>query len=356
MCSALLVMAGRSALAGLSVAMLGMSAVQADILEGLYRAAAAEGELSLYAQGPPQVYSDLVEQFQSSYPRVRVRVTPGRYDVVDKIDAQLKTGRLDADIVTVQTVQHLVRWQKAGELLTYAPPEAAAVPARYKDATGANFFPLSLYLIGSAYNASRIAPSDAPRSIKDFLNPRFRGRIVSTYPHDDDVTLYLYHQVAQRYGWALIETLSAQDIKYVRSHVLVAQEVAKGERPVTFDQISTFNKDTFVAPEDVPMVVFPYAIGSFAKSPHPNAAKLFLRFSLSQEQQARFVGRNIWSARSDVGPPAGFNPLPSYDIAADYISFISDDSRAADLRARFEKIIGPIAGEYISTAPAGERR
>ena len=331
--------------------------VRADILEELYASAASEGELNLYAQGPPQVYSDLVQQFQGRYPKVHVRVTPGRYDVIEKIDAQLREdGRLDADLVTAQTVQHLVRWQRLGALLNYAPIEAPVIPAKYKDLSGTNFFPLSLYLIGSAYNANKVAATDAPQSIKDFLKAQFKGKIVSTYPHDDDVTLYLYFQIAEKYGWKFIEDLVTQNVKYVRSHVLVAEQTATGERPVTFDQISSFNKVKFVVPDDVPMVVFPYVIGSFAKSPHPNASKLFLNFSLSKEPQERFVRRNIWSARIDVEPPVGFKPLSSYNIASDFITFISDESRVVQLRAKFEKIVGPIAGEYISTSPPRERR
>src|SRR4029077_21030350 len=106
------------------------TAVFADELANLYKSAETEGELALYAQGPPQVYADLVAQFQNRYPKVRVKVIPGRYDVIEKIDDQLKRGSLDADIVTAQTVQHLVRWQKARLLLTYAPSEATAIPAK----------------------------------------------------------------------------------------------------------------------------------------------------------------------------------------------------------------------------------
>ena len=103
------------------------------------------------------------------------------------------------------------------------------------------------------------------------------------------------------------------------------------------------------------MVVFPYGVAAFAKAKHPNAAKLFLTFSLSKEQQERFVKRNIWSARRDLNPPKGFKPLTSYRIADRFIEFISDGDEADRLRKRFEKIIGPVSGEYISTAPSAPK-
>ena len=88
----------------------------------LYDRAAVEGEVSYYAQGPRQVYADLVAQFEARYPKIKVRVTSGRYDVIEKINQQLASGGLpDADIVTAQTVQDLVKWSRAGALMSFAP-------------------------------------------------------------------------------------------------------------------------------------------------------------------------------------------------------------------------------------------
>ena len=150
----------------------------------------------------------------------------------------------------------------------------------------------------------------------------------------------------------MIERLLQQDIKFVRSHVLVAQETAKGDRPVTFDQISQFNKVSFVAPEDLPMPVYPITTGIFAKAPHPNAAKLFLAFAISKEQQQRTAASGAIPVRPDVGPAAGLKPLSSYRIADGYINFISNETRTKELRQRFEGYIGPPQGAYISTSPS----
>ncbi len=317
--------------------------------ESLYELAVKEGELSYYAQGPQQVYADLVSQFEARYPNVKVRITPGRYDVIEKIKAQLANGgALDADVVTAQTMQDLVDWSRADALADFVPAESEVIPTHLK---GRGFFPLSLYLIGLAYNRNEVGDDAAPKSVADFLQLRFRDKIVSTFPHDDDVTLYAYSQIQLKYGWEFFGKLMEQRPQFVRSHVLVAGAVKDGSRPVTFDQISTFNASVFVEPSDVPMVLFPYGIAVFARAKHPNAAKLFVEFSLSKQQQERFVQRKIWSARGDVGPPEGFRPLGSYHVADGFVGFISDRDNVAQLRKRFEAIIGPITGEYIITTP-----
>jgi ABC-type Fe3+ transport system substrate-binding protein len=332
----------------------GLSAFQLPARgDDLYELAAREGEVSYYAQGPRQVYADLVAQFEARYPKVKVRVTPGRYDVIEKINGQMaKPEGLDADVVTAQTVQDLVKWSRAGALMRVDFQDVETIPSHLR---GKDFLPLSLYLIGGAYNADTIAAAESPKAIDDFLKPQFHQKIVSTFPHDDDVTLYLYDQIRRKYGWSFFSKLMEQKPQFVRSHVLVADAVKTGSRPVTFDQISSFNASQFVVPSDVPMVVFPYGIAAFAKAKHPNAAKLFIAFSLSKDQQDRFVKRNVWSARTDVTPPDGFKPIADYHVASDFIEFISDGRNAESLRKQFEQIIGPVAGDYISTAPAAPK-
>src|SRR5262249_6106103 len=118
------------------------------------------------------------------------------------------------------------------------------------------------------------------------------------------------------------------------------------------DQISQFNKVRFVVPDDLPMPVYPITTGIFANAPHPSAAKLFIAFAVSREQQQRLAAAGAIAVRPDVEPPAGLKALSSYRIADSYILFISDEIRTRELRQRFEGYIGPPQGAYISTAPA----
>ena len=97
------------------------------------------------------------------------------------------------------------------------------------------------------------------------------------------------------------------------------------------------------------MPVYPITTGIFAKAPHPNAAKLFLAFAISKEQQQRTAASGAIPVRPDVGPAAGLKPLSSYRITDGYINFISNQTRTKELRQRFEGYIGPPQGAYIST-------
>ena len=100
----------------------GVCHAQTFDLDALYARPAEEREVSIYLQGPPQVYAEFVRQFEAKYPKVKVRITPGRYDLLPKIDEQLAAGKLDADLAILQTTQDYVRWKRQGALISFAPP------------------------------------------------------------------------------------------------------------------------------------------------------------------------------------------------------------------------------------------
>jgi hypothetical protein len=52
--------------------------------------------------------------------------------------------------------------------------------------------------------------------------------------------------------------------------------------------------------------IWPLTGAIFKEAPRPNAARLFMRWLLEPEQQAR---TGTWSVRRDVPPPSGYNPV-----------------------------------------------
>ena len=80
--------------------------------------------MSAYLQGPPQVYAGFVSAFEAKYPKVKVRITSGRYDLMPKIDAQIAAGVMEADLAILQTTQDYVRWKRQGALQSFAPADS----------------------------------------------------------------------------------------------------------------------------------------------------------------------------------------------------------------------------------------
>jgi ABC-type Fe3+ transport system substrate-binding protein len=271
----------------------------------------------------------------------------------EEIDKQIAARALRIDTAILQTVQDFERWKKAGVLIPFKPDGFDKIDSGWKDGDGAY---VGVYVNGLvyAYNPQKVKPESVPRIALDFARPEFKDEIITTYPHVDDVTLYLYSILTEKYpDFLVLERLKPNALSFVRGHLGVSRAIASGSKSLTFDAVAKDVNDiaragqpiTIALSETEAMPVWAQIASIFKDAPHPNAAKLFLSWYLQREQQSR---TGYWSSRSDVGPPEGLKALSSYRLDNDYRVFITDEARAKTLRQRYEAFTGPVtsSGTY----------
>ena len=322
----------------------------AATIDQLYQAAKQEGALTLYGGGPAAPYERRAAEFEKRFPGIKVSVTADFSNILaPKIDEQIRQSKLAVDLTIFQTLQDYVRWKKTGVLLPFKPEGFDQIDPSFKDADG-TYVGVWVSGLSYAYNTEKLAASDIPKSALDFLKPVFSGKLITTYPHDDDVTLYLFRTIVAKYGWEYMDKYMANKPSFVRGHLGVTRSISTGEHVASFDGIvgsilaeARNGKPAAIAISDVdPLPIWPQTAAIFKDAPHPDAAKLYVSWLLEKEQQSQ-VG--TWSSRRDVQPPSGLKPLSEYKLANDFSAFVNDEARANDLRKRFEAYIGPIKGE-----------
>jgi ABC-type Fe3+ transport system substrate-binding protein len=341
---------GAVRLLGLVIAALVWSvAARAETIDQLYQKAKLEKSLVFYAGGPVEPYERWGKEFQQRFPGLTVSVTGGFSNVLDdKINQQIKAKKLEVDLAFFQTVQDFVAWKKQGVLQRFKPEGYDKVDPRFRDKDGA-FTTTSVVLLSYAYNTKGVAPSDVPASALDFLEPQFRGKLVTAYPADDDATLFVFANIVKKYGWSYMDKYMANQPNFVQGHLGVLKSVASGQNLVSFDSTSSTTGALKKAGEPIDfafpvadvMPVFFLTAGIFKAAPHPNVAKLFLTWYMAKEQQSRL---GTFSARSDV-PPPGLKPLSAYKIDAGYKAFVTDEKKLVALRKRFEDYTGPVVNQ-----------
>jgi ABC-type Fe3+ transport system substrate-binding protein len=319
----------------------------AETLDELYAKAKGEKSLVVYAGGPVSNYEPLAREFESKFPGLTVSIEGGFSNVLNqRIEQQFKDGKLQTDMVLLQTAQDFVRWKGQGKMLAFKPEGYDAIDKSFKDPDGA-FIAWFVGTLSYAYNSKAVKPENAPKSALDFLKAEFRGKLIACYPHDDDATLYLFHTLAQKYGADYIDKYVANQPNWVQGHLGVSRSVAGGTDLVTPDATTSTVLNLKKAGQPIefafsdvdPIPVYYSTAGIFKDAPHPNVAKLYLTWVLAPEQQRRI---GTFSSRSDVPPPAGLKPLFSYNVTNGYRDFVTDERLLADLRKRFEAAIGPI--------------
>ena len=316
----------------------------AESMDELYAKAKLEQTLVLYGAGPTGSHERWIKDFEQRFPGVRVALTGGLSNGLNRrIEQQLANKRMETDLAIFQTIQDFVRWKKAGALLLFKPEGSDAIDSAYKDEDGA-FTAVSVNTVVYATNTARVPPAEVPKSALDFLKPMFRGALITTDPTEDDAGLSVFNLIVEKYGWDYMDKYMAQQPAFVTSgHTDVSNAIAAGEKLATFDSTSTTPRlkaqgkpiePVFSQVDATPVFLVGAAI--FKDAPHPNAAKLYLNWYLAKEQQSR---SGTFSPRADVPPPAGMQPLSSYNIDRGYRALVSDEARLTQLRARFGSYI-----------------
>lgn len=125
--------------------------------------------------------------FQAYEAKTGVKILP-LYDTEETKTAGL-TARLvaekaqpKADVFWSSDTSRAVALVDQGLTAAYVPKTAAAIPDRYKGVDGTwTGFGARIRVI--LYNTDRVKPADAPRSILDLTQPRWKGRFAIASPH-----------------------------------------------------------------------------------------------------------------------------------------------------------------------------
>jgi iron(III) transport system substrate-binding protein len=183
--------------------------------------------------------------------------------------------------------------RREGALQEYYSPEARYYPdeLKPKGKDGYFYLPDRETYNSLGYNTTLIPAADAPRTLKDLLNPKWKGKI-GIEGTDTNWFMSLVQSMGEEKGLKLFRDISEKNGFQVRKgHTLLANLIAAGEVPFAVTtymfRVRQLNKSGApVAPVMLqPAVARVNGIGLAANSPHPNASVLFMDWLLSDGQQ-----------------------------------------------------------------------
>ena len=184
-------------------------------MDALYEKAKLEKTLVLYGAGPTGSHDRWIKDFEQRFPGVTVALTGGLSNGLNqKIEQQLAAKRMETDLAIFQTIQDFGKWKKAGALLLFKPEGSDTIDAAYKDEDGA-FTAVSVNTVVYAYNTKLLPAAEVPKSALDFLQPRFRGQLITTDPTEDDAAISVFNMIVEKYGWDYMDKYMAQQPSFV---------------------------------------------------------------------------------------------------------------------------------------------
>jgi iron(III) transport system substrate-binding protein len=277
----------------------------ADREKILIESARKEGQLTLYDSHT--WFKTYVKEFEKKYPFVTI--SEWRNDsknVIRRAMEEFAASRAIVDVIET-TAEGMGLMKRDGLFQEFFTPQARFYPDAVKS-KGKN----GLYYLGDretynslGFNSTLIAPSEAPKTLKELLDPKWKGKmsIVSTSTGVRWVGVML-----EVMGREFLDKLADQEVKVQdMSGAALSGLVASGEVPLSptvFDADVTVAKQKGAPVEWRPLDPVTTTVGYSglsAKAAHPHAALLFLDYLFSKEGQQLIMKGGLWSAREDTG-------------------------------------------------------
>ena len=202
---------------------------------------------------------------------------------------ELRAGKAIFDVM-VNNSGTIEIMRKENIFAKYISPSAAGFP---KDEIDPQLGPAYRHTpIGIIYNKSAISAADAPRSLEDLLNPKYRGKVVMPDPTQHTTTMQwlasLYKMMGKEKADKFIRDLGATKPLLAESFAPSAERVSTGETPIAISLVRyvvTFAESG--APVDYVRLGKMLSTGQYLalshKAPRPSAGKAFIDFFLSVE-------------------------------------------------------------------------
>ncbi len=330
-----------------------MSDQRDPAFEALYQAARKEGKpLTVWAGGDAKSQAlAYTAQFEQMFPDIPISVTVDLSKYHDaELDKRLMFGEDVPDVIHIQTVQNFPEWAANGVLQRYRPLGVEHAPQQFVDPDGF-FAPIGVFQFAPTSDHAQLP--DAPVEYEDFLRPDLKGRIVLTYPHDDDAVLYQFLQIIAQQGWSWFHRLMKQDIRWVRGTQTPVEVIRAGQAATTFTSYFPLvapdgSSIRTTIPERGYFQAWFQIGGILAKAKAPEAARLYLSYLLSKAHQDP-----AWTfpARTDVAAAPGLKAIGEYSNAspAGFAAFMADRGKVERWRFIFESLIGPVEGVNPNT-------
>ena len=283
-----------------------------------------EGEVVYYSHDGEAGIAALLDGFRKDFPKIKtsyVRAQTGA--LYAKITAERSANRFGVDVLQLSDISPAIDFQKKGGYELHVSPEHAAYKPAYQSTPAGHFTWAGVTFAGIAYNRSKVKAEQAPKTWKDILSATHKDGI-SAKLSTSGMQHMQWYTLRKLYGADFWQEFAKQRPKGFDSRAQLFDRLAKGDDRVCalaeYAGYTLFKEKgaeiDFVAPPDG-LPATPALIGVVNRAPHPEAAKLFVDWALSNRGQSVYQTQTILlygSVRTDAPPMATGKKLADFKL------------------------------------------
>ena len=282
----------------------------ANAWEQTIEAARKEKSVVLYTAlvGDPTLKA-ITQAFTAKY-GVAVEILEGRgSDLRERQRVEQAAGRFLSDVTfTSEGQARLIAREDKSYVVHEATPNLKALkPDFVKYTDGELFSPTMTIAYGMLANSSVLKPEEMPRKWADLADPKWKGKILcdDTRAIGGGYLMFFAQLNAPSLGEAFHEKLARNEPLFTRDMREAGRRVARGEYPLYMPFILTDVSNlkglpvkAIIPEEGCPFVLYGNVLGRNA--PHPNAARLYIDYWLSEEAQMMWAKTGMGVARAGL--------------------------------------------------------
>jgi iron(III) transport system substrate-binding protein len=277
-------------------------------------AAEKEGKLVVYSTTDTAVVSPLLKDFAALHPKIPVEYNDmNSTELYNRFLSEAAAGTGSGDVLWSSAMDLQMKLANDGYALDYPSPEAKKLPnwAVWKNEAFATTYEPIVFV----YNKRLLKPEEVPQSHADLVKAlkahpdRFKGKLTAYDPERSGIGFLLITQDA-RLDPSFADTARAYGsvgVKLYTSVGAMLERIQSGEHLLGFNIFGSYaiarqRKDPsigIVYPKDYTLVMSRIALIP-KQAKHPNAAKVFLDYMISQRGQEQIANVALYSVRPDV--------------------------------------------------------
>jgi iron(III) transport system substrate-binding protein len=307
--------------------------------------------LEILSTTEPLEVSELLADFRARYPDIdTVYSKLNSNDIYERVVETPTAGGTSGDVIWSSAMDLQIKLVNDGYAQAYVSKEVGHMPdwAIWKDEA----YAITAEPIVIVYNKKLVAESDVPRTraeLTDLLAKKpdiYRGKIASYDPEQSGSGFLFITRDFRitKTTWDLVRAFGDVGVKLYSATGTVLDRISSGEHLIAYNMIGSYAIER--AKEDPAIgVVFPAdyitLMSRIAFIPvgakHPEAAKLFLDYLLSERGQKFLLARSVGPVRlgldADGVIPAGrTDAVKPIHIGPELLTYLDQSKRASFLK------------------------
>jgi iron(III) transport system substrate-binding protein len=280
---------------------------QAEFRPAFLKQAREERKINYY--GAPELELALqpaFKLFQQVY-GVEVVFTGARgRESYERILSEQRAGSYVADVICTGA-SSMNSLKSKGALVSYVPPQLKDIAAEFHDRDHV-LIPVYVNIYGMLIHTGLIKRDEEPRSWRDLLERKWKGRIMVDDPRGAGGGNFWFVVLHRTLGRSFLDALAKQEPQFRPQYLENEKALARGEYPIYLPAMAGSlarlkgASVKWLAPSDGST----YALisqGIVKNAPHPNSARLWANFQIGPEAQRALTAGGNTPLRSNVALP-----------------------------------------------------